>query len=167
MTPRENPSYHDFALGTMYRIDPERLAQIRRIVSGMTRCPECDALNPAGQRRCEKCGMKLYPEVKDEKEEEPYVPPGKTSVLASNPPPQDEGIEAPDCLDPEPPAASEPAPVVMMKCQVCEELNKSDQRFCGYCGEILHPAENVDSRVSPKKGKRNASAQDDEKPPYY
>jgi ribosomal protein L40E len=78
MSPREHPNYHDYEIATMYRVDPEKLAQIRRIMSGMTRCPECDALNSADQKRCEKCGAKLYPEVEDEepaKEEEPYVPP--------------------------------------------------------------------------------------------
>ena len=78
MKRHENPNYGDFAIASRYQIDPERLAQVRRIVSGMTRCPECDALNRADQRHCVKCGAKLYPEVEDEKkpEEEPYVPPG-------------------------------------------------------------------------------------------
>jgi hypothetical protein len=79
MTPHENPNYNDYAIATLYRLDPEKLAQIRRIVSGMTRCPECDALNRADQQRCDTCGAKLYPEVEDEKEkkpeEEPYIPP--------------------------------------------------------------------------------------------
>ncbi len=63
----------------MYRLDPERLAAMRRVMTGMTRCPECDALNMANQKRCDKCGAKLYPEVEDDEEkkpeEEPYVPP--------------------------------------------------------------------------------------------
>lgn len=79
MSPTEHPNYHDYAIATMYRVDPEKLAQIRRIVSGVTRCPECDAVNPANQKRCDKCGAKLYPEMEDEEpskeEEEPYVPP--------------------------------------------------------------------------------------------
>ena len=73
----DHPAYHDWSLATMYRLDPEKLAALRRSMTGMTRCPECDALNRADQRRCEKCGAKLYPEVKDEekpKEEEPYEP---------------------------------------------------------------------------------------------
>lgn len=65
----ENPAYHDNALAIMYRLDPEKLAAIRRAVSGMTRCPECDAINRADQPRCDKCGAKLYPEVKDTEEE--------------------------------------------------------------------------------------------------
>jgi ribosomal protein L40E len=81
MAPEEPPAYHDMSLATMYHLDPEKLAAIRRIVSGMTRCPECDALNPANQKRCDKCGAKLYPEVKDDeppkKEDEVYVPPEK------------------------------------------------------------------------------------------
>jgi len=80
MAPEEPPAYHDWALATMYHLDPEKLAAMRRIMSGMTRCPECDALNPANQKRCDKCGAKLYPEVKDEepaKEDEVYVPPKK------------------------------------------------------------------------------------------
>lgn len=65
----ENPAYHDNALAIMYRLDPEKLAAIRRAVSGLTRCPECDAVNRADQSRCEKCGAKLYPEVPDNEEE--------------------------------------------------------------------------------------------------
>jgi ribosomal protein L40E len=87
MSRREHPNYNDYAIATMYRVDPEKLAQIRRIVTGMTRCPECDALNPADQKRCEKCGAKLYPEVEDEpppKEEEPYVPPKKEKEEKDN-----------------------------------------------------------------------------------
>lgn len=81
--PRDDPpAYHDMSLATMYHLDPERLAAIRRIATGMTRCPECDALNPASQKRCDKCGAKLYPEVEDEEptkkeEDEVYVPPEK------------------------------------------------------------------------------------------
>ncbi len=65
----ENPAYHDNALAIMYRLDPEKLAAIRRAVSGLTRCPECNAVNRADQPRCEKCGAKLYPEVEDNEEE--------------------------------------------------------------------------------------------------
>lgn len=65
----EDPAYHDNALAIMYRLDPEKLAAIRRAVSGLTRCPECDAVNRADQPRCDKCGAKLYPEVPDNEEE--------------------------------------------------------------------------------------------------
>lgn len=65
----ENPAYHDNALAIMYRLDPEKIAAVRRAISGMTRCPECDALNRADQPRCDKCGAKLYPEVPDNDEE--------------------------------------------------------------------------------------------------
>ncbi len=78
----------------MYHLDPEKLAAMRRIMTGMTRCPECDALNMAGQKRCDKCGAKLYPEVDDEEEkkpeEEPYVPPKDTSRKA-----EQDGTEKP------------------------------------------------------------------------
>lgn len=60
---------HDNVIATLYRLDPERLAAVRRAISGMTRCPECDAPNRADQPRCDKCGAKLYPEVPDNEEE--------------------------------------------------------------------------------------------------
>ncbi len=69
MSDRDPPAYHDNALATMFRLDPERLAALRRAMTGMTRCPECDALNRADQPRCDKCGAKLYPEVPDNEEE--------------------------------------------------------------------------------------------------
>lgn len=62
--------YHDYALATMLRLDPDRLAAVRRAVTGMTRCPKCDALNRADQQRCDKCGAKLYPEVPENDEKE-------------------------------------------------------------------------------------------------
>lgn len=65
----KSPAYHDNALAIMYRLDPERLAAIRRALSGLTRCPECDAVNRADQPRCDKCGAKLYPEVEDNEKE--------------------------------------------------------------------------------------------------
>jgi uncharacterized paraquat-inducible protein A len=43
------------------RFDPERLAAVRRAISGKTRCPECDALNRADQETCTRCGAHLYP----------------------------------------------------------------------------------------------------------
>lgn len=80
MTPDDqHPAYHDTAIATLYRLDPEKLAAVRRAVSGMTRCPECDKLNRADLKRCVACNAKLYPEVEDEEEakpeEEPYVAP--------------------------------------------------------------------------------------------
>jgi len=72
----------DALLATMYRIDVDRLRQLRRVMSGVTRCPECDALNDARVQRCEKCGARLYPvdeandrlpwEEEDHHEDEPY-----------------------------------------------------------------------------------------------
>lgn len=58
----------DAFLAAMYRIDPDRLRQLRRVVSGVTRCPECDSPNPAGERFCRKCGSKLYPVEEAEEE---------------------------------------------------------------------------------------------------
>jgi len=43
------------------RFDPERLAAIKRSISGKTRCPECDKLNRADQETCDSCGAHLYP----------------------------------------------------------------------------------------------------------
>jgi len=51
----------DMVLATMYRLDPVRLRQLRRAMSGITRCPACDAANPPESRLCNKCGEKLYP----------------------------------------------------------------------------------------------------------
>lgn len=65
----DSGSYHDMTIATLYRLDPDRLKAIRRAISGSTRCPQCDALNRADERRCEKCGAKLYPEVPDNEEE--------------------------------------------------------------------------------------------------
>jgi uncharacterized paraquat-inducible protein A len=67
MTPEDqHPAYHDNMIAIMYRLDPEKIAAVRRAISGMTRCPGCDALNRADQGHCIRCGAKLYPEVKDE-----------------------------------------------------------------------------------------------------
>jgi len=50
------------------RFDPDRLAVVKRSISGKTRCPECDALNRADQETCDRCGARLYPG--DRKEED-------------------------------------------------------------------------------------------------
>jgi len=62
-------SYHDMTIATLYRLDPDKLAAVRRAMTGSTRCPECGALNRAEQPRCEKCGAKLYPDVPDNEKE--------------------------------------------------------------------------------------------------
>ncbi|MGQ9586952.1 MAG: hypothetical protein ACUVT7_01025 [Thermoplasmata archaeon] len=58
----------DYMLAAMFRTDPDKVAALRRIMSGRTRCPACDAPNPADQKHCEKCGAPLYPEVREEEE---------------------------------------------------------------------------------------------------
>ncbi len=50
-------------LMTRNRYDPERLAAFKRAVSGKTRCPECDEVNPAGQETCDSCGAELFPDL--------------------------------------------------------------------------------------------------------
>jgi len=62
----EKQRHEDRVIATMYRLDPDRLAAVRRAASGMTRCPGCDTLNPADQRRCYKCGTNLYYDLPDE-----------------------------------------------------------------------------------------------------
>jgi len=66
----ERQRHDDRVIATMYRLDPDKLAAVRRAVSGITRCPECDEKNPADQKRCYKCGAKLYPDMKDDEDEE-------------------------------------------------------------------------------------------------
>jgi ribosomal protein L40E len=63
------PYEKDYVIATMYHLDPEKVAAVRRSISRKTRCPECDALNPADQPRCDKCGAKLYPEAPDNERE--------------------------------------------------------------------------------------------------
>jgi len=62
----EKQRHEDRVIATMYRLDPERLAAVRRAATGMTRCPACDTLNPADQKRCYKCGANLYYDIPDE-----------------------------------------------------------------------------------------------------
>lgn len=66
----EQEPVKDYYLAAMFRVDPEKVAALRRIMSGKTRCPMCDASNPADQKYCDKCGAPLYPEVLDDKKEE-------------------------------------------------------------------------------------------------
>ena len=56
---------------TLFRIDVDRIRAVRRAASGMTRCPECDAANPADRRTCKACGARLYPI--EEEDERMYV----------------------------------------------------------------------------------------------
>lgn len=61
MTEERRVKDKDAFIAAMFRLDPDRLRQLRRIASGMTRCPECDSVNPAAERMCVKCGARLYP----------------------------------------------------------------------------------------------------------
>ncbi len=64
---RESGNKDNF-LAALTRTDPQRLAALRRISSGVARCPYCDAVNPPENRFCDKCGQKLYPvEEEDDK----------------------------------------------------------------------------------------------------
>jgi len=49
------------------RYDPERLAAVKRIISGKTRCPECDEPNAADQEFCNHCSARLYPKHVDKR----------------------------------------------------------------------------------------------------
>jgi len=62
----EKQKHEDRVIATLYRLDPDRLAAVRRAASKMTRCPECDTLNPADQRKCYNCGANLYYDLPDE-----------------------------------------------------------------------------------------------------
>ena len=66
----ERQRHQDIWLAGMYRLDPDKLAAIRRAATGMTRCPECDALNPADQKRCSQCGARLYYDLPDDEKKE-------------------------------------------------------------------------------------------------
>ena len=61
------PVEHDAFLATLTRSNVDRIRAMRRIVSGVTRCPNCDAVNPASLKTCSKCGRSLYP-VEEEEE---------------------------------------------------------------------------------------------------
>jgi uncharacterized paraquat-inducible protein A len=50
------------------RFDPERLAAVKRSISGKTRCPECGELNRADQETCDRCQSHLYPGDHKEKD---------------------------------------------------------------------------------------------------
>ncbi len=58
-----SPDQNDYRLATMLRVDPERLAALRRSMSGKTRCPNCDEANDADRKFCAKCGAALYPDL--------------------------------------------------------------------------------------------------------
>lgn len=61
----------DAFIATMFRLDPDRLRQLRRIASGVARCPECGASNQADRSTCAKCGARLYPV--EEADERPLI----------------------------------------------------------------------------------------------
>ncbi len=81
----EPRAYHDMTIATLYRVDPDKLKAIRRAMTGMTMCPECDALNRADQKYCDRCGAKLYPELvyEEEKEKEKEKDKGKEEAQPS------------------------------------------------------------------------------------
>lgn len=60
------PDQEDYRLAMLLRLDPERLASLRRAMSGMTKCPNCGESNRADQKCCEKCGAALYPDLETE-----------------------------------------------------------------------------------------------------
>ncbi|HEX9907615.1 MAG TPA: zinc ribbon domain-containing protein [Thermoplasmata archaeon] len=62
----DRQSLEDAKLATMFRVDVDRLKTIRRVVSGVARCPNCDKVNPAENRFCQYCGAKLYPAEEEE-----------------------------------------------------------------------------------------------------
>lgn len=64
----------DAFIATLYRMDPDRLRTLRRVTSGVTRCPECDHPNPAQEKVCSRCGARLYPV---EEAEEAWLDGGK------------------------------------------------------------------------------------------
>jgi len=68
------PDQDDYKLAMLLRMDPEKLAAVRRATSGMTRCPNCDEPNRADQRYCVKCGSALYPDLEAEKRDEKEKP---------------------------------------------------------------------------------------------
>lgn len=61
-----SPDKTDYMLAMMMRVDPERLAAVRRAISKRTRCPICDEVNRADQRYCDRCGAPLYPDLEEE-----------------------------------------------------------------------------------------------------
>lgn len=84
MSDEERGEYDDkigrlAACAVRMRCDPEKLAAVKRIMTGNTRCPECDALNRADQRKCDKCGAKLYPGLKEDEDDSEKGCPGTTS----------------------------------------------------------------------------------------
>ena len=64
----DRQALEDAKLATMFRVDVDRLKTMRRVVSGVTRCPNCDKVNPAENRFCQYCGTRLYPAEEEEEE---------------------------------------------------------------------------------------------------
>lgn len=69
-----SPDKNDYRLATLMRLDPEKLAAVRRMMSGTTRCPNCDEPNRADQRRCVKCGAALYPDLEQTEKAQQEAP---------------------------------------------------------------------------------------------
>lgn len=70
IAPLMSPDTRDYRLATMLRLDPERLAALRRARTGKTKCPNCDETNDADKRFCAKCGAALYPDLEAERWDE-------------------------------------------------------------------------------------------------
>ena len=62
-----SPDRDDYRLAMLMRLDPEKLAAVRRAISKKTKCPQCDELNSADQRSCQKCGAALYPDLEEKR----------------------------------------------------------------------------------------------------
>jgi uncharacterized paraquat-inducible protein A len=71
----DQEKHEDRVIATLYRLDVDKLAAVRRAASGRTRCPECDSLNPASERKCLKCGARLYYDIREKKEPVKQIPP--------------------------------------------------------------------------------------------
>jgi len=91
----EKQRHEDRVIATLYRLDPERLAAVRRAATGMTRCPACDTLNPADQKKCYKCGANLYYDIPDEEKPKEEGQKVEEADLEKEPEPEDDRNKPP------------------------------------------------------------------------